>query len=176
MRFTSVFALIISLVSCSNADSKHSVTSNTYTDTTDIVDDKFITRVLDTNSSICIAQILESKKLNLDIKTSDSINLDDRTLKDSIFVLFNHRDTLVYGKAYSGIFLWRLHLQTSNLTIDTTLTIDCKKNMLARKFNLSDIANVVRVRDEMGTNTFYFIFSNNILKEIVFYCDFEGVN
>lgn len=173
-----LFLLVYFLVSCNERqDHKNTVESATMSDTLDIVDDEFINRVIGSNSSrINFSQIEKTGNYVQTLITSDSLNFDDRYIKDSLYVLSSKYDTLLYAKAYSGVFLWKMHLQDTILHLDTNININCDKKIFVDKFKLVDFKRVVKVRDDMGGNNFYFVFENGILKEIFFYYDFDGLN
>lgn len=106
----------------------------------------------------------------------DNINFDDSTDVDTLIQFVSGLDTVVYAKANSGIFLWKMVLASKAVVLDNDVYISCGKNIFKSKLHSDSISDNLFITGDDGGETFCFKFRDDTLREIRYEMHFEAVN
>jgi hypothetical protein len=192
MKLSYLILLFILLTGCSDnekfnsnlhkTDNFHGDNENLYTyisikkDTIDIFAEKYIENLYSTSPYFNFDSVSLMGSFSINKYGIDSINFDDDTEIDTIITAIFNRDTLVYAKANSGIFLWKMRLHTDKIKIDHDIYISCLKQNIYNKFKIDNSCNnFIFVIYGVAEYFQYTIIDGNV-DMIMFDVDFEGVN
>jgi len=170
-----ILTILIAMYSCRDTVKKvnHSTAIN---DTTDIYDPSFVSRLIRSSSIFKFDSTTNMSGFQKWYNAIDSINFNDDTKTDTLITFAEGSDTLLFAKAYSGIFLWKMKLGSTKVILDTNINISCKKSILLSKLGLAALANNVLVWGEDGAETFYFVFKGDTLNQVLYEMHFEAIN
>lgn len=178
MPYTKLLSLLVVTmltVSCKNVVNK-SKNDGEANDTTDLFNPSFVYR-LTTSSPIfefdSMANMPAYQKWYSGI---DSINFDDSSETDTLVTLVRGADTLLFAKANSGMFLWKMKLSSNKIVLDTNISVSCKKSVFFSKLGLSSLARNVLIWGDGAGETFQFVFNLDTLTEILYEMHFEAMN
>lgn len=184
--------LLLCLASCSNNNKSNVINHNsgnryedkeyTYTsisvnkDTIDIFAEKYIEKLYSTSPYFNFDSVRLMRKFSINKYGIDSINFDDNTEIDTIITATLKSDTLVFAKANSGIFLWKMKLHTNNIKIDTNIVIFNSKSVIYNLFNIDILYNNFCFLISGSGEYYEYTIKDGKVNMIVFQVDFEGVN
>jgi hypothetical protein len=107
---------------------------------------------------------------------TNEINFNDETETDTIILFTNTVDTIIYAKAYSGTFLWKMNILSNSVKLDTNVGVGCLKSFIQLKLRQNKISDFVSVWGEDAAETLYITFKNDTVSNIRYEMHFEAVN
>jgi len=165
--------ILISIVSCQQKNTKGStqqqnkplqnllpvkpaseVNKPALTDT--IINNDFVSRVLD--GDISLSKVLSAyHPINQTVSTS--VNKYDSKLTDTLKTITSRADTFSFLIATGKETLISCNIQTNKMSLDTTIAIGVSKAVFASKFGVSNIPDLLIVKDLEGGTEFKFVFN-----------------
>ena len=145
-------------------------------DTTDLFDGAFVSRLVRSSPVLTLDSLTNTSAFQKTYQGTNEINFDDDTETDTLIYFTHKTDTIIYAKANSGPFLWKMNLHTSNTILDTNVAIGCRKSILKAKLRSKDLSDFALVWGEDAAETFYFTFQGDTLTNIRYEMHFEAVN
>jgi hypothetical protein len=145
-------------------------------DTIDVFAEKYLGEISMSSPFHCFDSVKLMDGFIINSYPIDTVNFDDNTATDTIYTAIKHTDTLIFAKANSGIFLWKMRANTDEIKIDTNIYISCSKKAINDMFSV-DIRkeNFSFIISSPGDYYHYTIKDGTIVK-LVYEVDFEGVN
>lgn len=172
VRTLSLF-IVLFIYSCSNMNKVNDFSD--VDDTTDVFKPDIASH-LTSSPSIVFDSIAEMPSFTKRYVVNHGINFDDSTDIDTVVEFANNADTILYAKANSGMFLWKMTLKTKLIVLDKNVFVSCKKEVLRLKLNLDTIWNNLILTGEDGGETYRFFFKNDTLNKINYEMHFDAIN
>ncbi len=180
MNWKNLFATAIVLCAisflCSCEDRRTMKTGDVTPDTTELFDKAFVSRLVRSSPVLTLNSLTNTSAFQKTYHGTKEINFDDDTETDTLIYFTHQTDTIIYAKANSGPFLWKMNLHTSNIVWDTNVAIGCIKSTLNAKLKSKALADFAVVWGEDAAETFYFSFHGDTLTNIRYEMHFEAVN
>ncbi|MBX2905468.1 MAG: hypothetical protein KF744_05485 [Taibaiella sp.] len=175
MKYTVLFYTLITVYLCSCGSVGKKMRFDDINDTTDIFNPE-VANHLKSSQLFSFDSIIKISAFEKSVEAIYDVNFDDSTEVDTIIKFANLSDTIIYAKANSGLFLWKMSLQSSLFILDRDIFVSCKKQVFRSKCLIDTVYNILSVSGEDAAETFYFTFDNDSLKRIEYVMHFEAVN
>ncbi len=174
--FTLFFLFVFTEMACSNSQNKKTTIHFTRYDTINFFSESFVENQYNLFPLLSFEYARSLHQYTIKHIGIDSINFDDSTEVDTIYIVSGNEDTLLYAKANSGIFLWKMVLNSVKDTLDTGIAIGCSADVLSKKFKINTLPDSCIFCMSGPSENYYFVIKNKTVKKIYYDIDFEGNN